>query len=64
MPATTPPRRRILIVDDDRALRHVLAALLTGAGHVVEQAGDGPDASPASTPAGSTSCCSTSTCPA
>ena len=44
MPATTPPRRRILIVDDDRALRHVLAALLTGAGHVVEQAGDGPDA--------------------
>ena len=44
MAPTTPPRRRILIVDDDRALRHVLAALLTGAGHVVEQAGDGPAA--------------------
>ena len=44
MAAKTAPRRRILIVDDDRALRHVLAALLTGAGHVVEQAGDGRDA--------------------
>jgi len=44
MAATTRSRRRILIVDDDRALRHVLAALLTDAGHVVEQAGDGPDA--------------------
>ena len=44
MAATTRSRRRILIVDDDRALRHVLATLLTDAGHVVEQAGDGPDA--------------------
>ena len=44
MAATTRSRRRILIVDDDRALRHVLAALLIDAGHVVEQAGDGPDA--------------------
>jgi CheY-like chemotaxis protein/anti-sigma regulatory factor (Ser/Thr protein kinase) len=44
MAATTRSRRRILIVDDDRALRHVLAALLTDVGHVVEQAGDGPEA--------------------
>jgi CheY-like chemotaxis protein/anti-sigma regulatory factor (Ser/Thr protein kinase) len=36
--------RRILIVDDDRALRLALSSLLTGAGHVVEQAGDGPEA--------------------
>jgi CheY-like chemotaxis protein len=36
--------RRILLVDDDRGLRHALSALLTGAGHVVETAGDGPDA--------------------
>jgi CheY-like chemotaxis protein/anti-sigma regulatory factor (Ser/Thr protein kinase) len=44
MGATTRSRRRILIVDDDRALRHALAALLAEAGHVVEQAGDGPEA--------------------
>jgi CheY-like chemotaxis protein/anti-sigma regulatory factor (Ser/Thr protein kinase) len=44
MAATTRSRRRILIVDDDRALRHVLSALLIGVGHVVEQAGDGPEA--------------------
>jgi len=37
-------RRRILLVDDDRGLRHALSALLTEAGHVVETAGDGPDA--------------------
>jgi DNA-binding response OmpR family regulator len=36
--------RQILIVDDDRALRHVLAALLKDAGHTVAQAGDGRDA--------------------
>jgi CheY-like chemotaxis protein/anti-sigma regulatory factor (Ser/Thr protein kinase) len=42
--AATHSGRRILIVDDDRALRHALAALLTGAGHTVEQAGDGPEA--------------------
>jgi len=44
MAATTRSRRRLLIVDDDRALRHVLATLLIDAGHVVEQAGDGPEA--------------------
>jgi CheY-like chemotaxis protein len=36
--------RRILIVDDDRGLRHALSALLTSAGHLVEAAGDGPEA--------------------
>ena len=41
MPPTRPSARRILIVDDDRALRHVLASLLGDAGHEVEQAGDG-----------------------
>jgi CheY-like chemotaxis protein/anti-sigma regulatory factor (Ser/Thr protein kinase) len=36
--------RHILLVDDDRGLRHVLSALLREAGHVVESAGDGPEA--------------------
>jgi CheY-like chemotaxis protein/anti-sigma regulatory factor (Ser/Thr protein kinase) len=44
MPSLSPPRRRVLIVDDDRALRHALAALLEEAGHAVAQAGDGTDA--------------------
>jgi CheY-like chemotaxis protein/anti-sigma regulatory factor (Ser/Thr protein kinase) len=35
---------RILLVDDDRGLRHVLATMLTGAGHVVDTVGDGPEA--------------------
>lgn len=33
----------ILIVDDDPELRDVLAAMLVNAGHVVEQAADGPE---------------------
>ena len=36
--------RRILLVDDDRGLRHVLSTLLTEAGHVVESVSDGPEA--------------------
>ncbi|HEX5069792.1 MAG TPA: response regulator [Vicinamibacterales bacterium] len=36
--------RHILLVDDDRGLRHVLAGLLTSAGHTVRSVGDGPDA--------------------
>jgi CheY-like chemotaxis protein len=36
--------RRILIVDDDRGLRLALSVLLTDAGHVVESAGDAPEA--------------------
>jgi CheY-like chemotaxis protein/anti-sigma regulatory factor (Ser/Thr protein kinase) len=39
-----PARRRILLVDDDRGLRHALTSLLTAAGHDVASAGDGPDA--------------------
>lgn len=34
----------VLIVDDDPELRDVLSAMLVNAGHVVEQAGDGPEA--------------------
>ena len=36
--------RRILIVDDDRASRYILAGLLEAAGHVVDQAADGQEA--------------------
>jgi CheY-like chemotaxis protein len=36
--------RHILLVDDDRGLRHVLTALLRDAGHHVESAADGPEA--------------------
>jgi CheY-like chemotaxis protein/anti-sigma regulatory factor (Ser/Thr protein kinase) len=36
--------RRILVVDDDRGLRVALTALLSGEGHLVESAGDGPEA--------------------
>jgi CheY-like chemotaxis protein len=36
--------RRVLLVDDDRALRYALTTLLTEAGHHVESVGDGPDA--------------------
>lgn len=35
---------RVLVVDDDRALRHALSTLLEQAGHTVTQAGDGPEA--------------------
>ncbi|HLG57026.1 MAG TPA: response regulator [Vicinamibacterales bacterium] len=44
MPATPATHRCILIVDDDADLRDVLSTTLVNAGHVVEQAGDGPDA--------------------
>ena len=44
MCATAPSPGRILIVDDDRALRHALATLLETAGYAVSQAGNGPDA--------------------
>ena len=40
-PATS---RRILLVDDDRALLLALSTLLKDAGHDLETAGDGPDA--------------------
>jgi CheY-like chemotaxis protein/anti-sigma regulatory factor (Ser/Thr protein kinase) len=35
---------RILVVDDDRALRHAVSSLLERRGHTVLQAGDGPAA--------------------
>src|SRR5438093_4818219 len=41
---TTTPGGRVLIVDDDKALRHALAVLLQDAGYQTEQAGDGPEA--------------------
>jgi CheY-like chemotaxis protein/anti-sigma regulatory factor (Ser/Thr protein kinase) len=44
MAAHTATRGRILIVDDDRALRHALTELLEDAGHTVDQAADGFDA--------------------
>src|SRR5262245_64225952 len=44
MATSTATRRNILIVDDDRALRHALAELLKDAGHAVDQAADGPEA--------------------
>jgi CheY-like chemotaxis protein/anti-sigma regulatory factor (Ser/Thr protein kinase) len=44
MMAQPAPTHRILLVDDDRGLRHVLSALLQEAGHRVESAGDGPEA--------------------
>jgi CheY-like chemotaxis protein/anti-sigma regulatory factor (Ser/Thr protein kinase) len=44
MGATPSGDRRILIVDDDRALRLALTGLLRDAGYVVEQAADGAGA--------------------
>jgi DNA-binding response OmpR family regulator len=44
MGAESSPGRRILIVDDDRALRLALSTLLAEAGHQIESAGDGPEA--------------------
>jgi DNA-binding response OmpR family regulator len=41
---TTTPARHVLVVDDDRALRHALTALLQAAGYRTDQAGDGPEA--------------------
>jgi CheY-like chemotaxis protein len=44
MGAESSSSRRILIVDDDRALRLALSTLLASAGHVTQSAGDGPEA--------------------
>ena len=41
---TTTSGRRVLVVDDDRALRHAVTAMLQDAGYHTEQAGDGPEA--------------------
>jgi DNA-binding response OmpR family regulator len=44
MATPTPAVRRVLVVDDDRTLRHAITALLQDAGYDTDQAGDGPDA--------------------
>lgn len=41
---TTTAARLVLVVDDDRALRHAITALLQADGYRTEQAGDGPEA--------------------
>src|SRR5262245_19258661 len=40
----TPGTARVLVVDDDRALRYALSALLEEAGYRVAQAASGPEA--------------------
>ncbi len=42
--SSSAPGTRVLIVDDDRVLRHALASLLHAAGYEVEQASDGVEA--------------------
>ena len=44
MTSSTTARGRILVVDDDRAFRHLIGSLLEEAGHIVVQAADGPAA--------------------
>ena len=44
MSAPAPIGPRVLVVDDDRAFRHVIATLLQKAGYVTDQTGDGADA--------------------
>jgi CheY-like chemotaxis protein/anti-sigma regulatory factor (Ser/Thr protein kinase) len=44
MPAPAQVAPHVLVVDDDRAFRHVIAALLQKAGYVTDQTGDGADA--------------------
>ena len=41
-PAQVAPH--VLVVDDDRAFRHVIASLLQKAGYATDQTGDGVDA--------------------
>jgi CheY-like chemotaxis protein/anti-sigma regulatory factor (Ser/Thr protein kinase) len=44
MTTSAPVARRVLVVDDDAALRHAITALLEQTGYRTEQAADGPDA--------------------
>ena len=44
MTTQTAPARNVLVVDDDRALRHALTTLLHDAGYRTDEAGDGPEA--------------------
>ena len=43
-PASSMPRRSILVADDNRTNRNVLAAILESAGHIVTMAADGDEA--------------------
>jgi CheY-like chemotaxis protein/anti-sigma regulatory factor (Ser/Thr protein kinase) len=44
MPAPAQVAPHVLVVDDDRAFRHVIATLLQKAGYTTDQTGDGADA--------------------
>ena len=44
MTTHTPAGRHVLVVDDDRTLRHAITSLLLEAGYQTDQAGDGPEA--------------------
>jgi DNA-binding response OmpR family regulator len=44
VPMSLTSSARVLVVDDDRALRHAVSSLLERSGHAVLQAGDGPGA--------------------
>lgn len=44
MPAPAQVAPHVLVVDDDRAFRHVIASLLQKAGYTTDQTGDGADA--------------------
>jgi CheY-like chemotaxis protein/anti-sigma regulatory factor (Ser/Thr protein kinase) len=44
MPAPAQVAPHVLVVDDDRAFRHVIAALLQKSGYTTDQTGDGADA--------------------
>jgi two-component system, OmpR family, response regulator len=44
MTTHTPAGRNVLVVDDDRTLRHAITTLLHDAGYRTDQAGDGPEA--------------------
>ena len=44
MTTHAPAGRNVLVVDDDRTLRHAITTLLHDAGYGTDQAGDGPEA--------------------
>ena len=54
---------KVLVVDDESAMRRALSASLTASGYVVADAQDGEDSHGDGSPAArSTWCCSMSTC--
>ena len=61
----TAAARHVLVVDDDRAFRHAVTALLQKIGYATAQAGDGLDAlRQLGNTRASISSCSISDCPA